>query len=124
MIAALDEFHIHGGRQRAEDGLDFLPRAKCIPRALHEQDRHADPRQVRGAELCGPARRMERIPEQHEAGKPIAPGFRGRRSGHVRGHPPAHRLAADHHRPCGRKAIAHERRHGAPRRLEQRGSIG
>ena len=84
---------------------DLLARAERVARALADQRRRRERGEVRGAQLLGPARRMERIAEAEQPGDP-AGGVQLVRD-HA-GDPPAHRLAADDQRP--RRAELRRRR--------------
>ena len=74
---------------------------------------------MRVAPLIGLAWRVQRIAEEHQPGDSARPTLRR----HVRGNPPAHRLAADESGPAADlRAGRVDRR--APRRLEHRRPIG
>ena len=60
--------------------------------------RHANRRQMRRARLVGPARRMQRVAEHDDSARPVE-ALRAE----VRGHPAAHRLAADEQRRARRR---------------------
>jgi hypothetical protein len=53
--------------ERREQRADLIGCAKRIPAPLHEQYRLANRREVRVAPLLGPAWRMERVAEEHDA---------------------------------------------------------
>ncbi len=78
--------------ERKRIGLDLLARGEGVAGAVADQRRHGEVREVRGAQLLRPARRMERVAE---ADQPADVAGTEVLLGHHAGDPTAHRLAAD-----------------------------
>jgi len=82
--------------ERVENWPKFGRRPEGITLSLHDQHRHADARQMRGAQLLRLAGRMQRIAECHDTTDAARVGVIGRRK--MRCDAAAHRLASDEHR--------------------------
>ena len=106
--------------ERVEDWPKFGRRPEGITLSLHDQHRHADARQMRGAQLLRLAGWMQRIAERYDPRDAELLHIVGRRK--MRGDAAAHRLAADEH---GRPAEVTPRGTdgGAVARLELLGPI-
>ena len=113
----LDDVQADRGAERSQDRGQLLGRAEAVAGALHEQHRLAD---------CAPGARPGASAAARAGGadsrgrrRPAEPVEAGR--GHVGGHAPAHRLAADHQtaRPQSGRA-----RTAVDHRAEAASSIG
>ena len=115
----------HVDRRRRSDGLDdrreLRRRTERVARALHEQHRPANRRQMFVPALGRTSWRVERVAEQHQARD------RQRRIGgrDLRGDSPAHRLAADEQARASAlgSSSVHRCNHRAVTRLEDRRAI-
>jgi len=99
MVAVLDHVQRNVLCNRIEHRLKFSGRAERITLSLHDQHRHADARQMRGAQLLRLAGRMQRVAERHDATDAELLRVIARRK--MRRDAPAHRLAADEHGGSG-----------------------
>src|ERR1700730_15460325 len=61
VVAGLDDVEFRRRLERAQYWPELLGRAEGVPLALDDQQGHADVRQMSGAQLLRPARRMQRV---------------------------------------------------------------
>src|SRR5918996_176893 len=116
VVAALDAMERGPLSEAVQHSLEEVPPGERVRGALEPQHRDADPSEVLVAEPVRLARRMERVPHEHEAGRiEVAIGHHHRRD------PSAHRLAAGPDRFAELDA-ASERR--GPSRAKQRLPVG
>ncbi len=116
VIGAVDDDQLGRRRERANDRFEQRQIGQLVARALQEQHRHPDPRQVLGPRRGRLAGRVERKADEDDGAQA------GQRLGRLglRRHAPAHRLAAGEERQVRRAArgLGDRRAH---RVLEQRG---
>jgi len=120
MVGVFNHVQRNVGCDCVEYRLKFSGRAKRIALSLHDQHRHVNARQMRGAQLLRLAGRMERVAERHDATDAELLRVIARRE--VRRDAAAHRLAADEHaRPAEMASGCNNR--GAITRVELLGAI-
>src|SRR5437870_6442391 len=107
-------------RDWRERGAKFVRRAEWIALALEDEYRHADARQVRGAQPIRSAGWVQRITEQHDAGDAERLGIL--RCREMRGDAAAHRLAADENLVAS-EVLARRGNRRAVARVERRRAI-
>jgi hypothetical protein len=121
VIAALDDVQRRRRVQPPEHRLQLGWRTERVSLPLHDQHGPLHVAEVSVAQLVRPARRVQRIPKQHDS----IDGQRPIRRGHVRRDTSAHRLATDEQMLVGaRDRFARARDHLRIAHLEHRLTIG
>jgi len=90
VVASFDDVDIGGGVEPRNDRAQFVGGSKGVARTLNEQHRRLDVRQMLCAKTVGSPRGMQRIAEKNQT-REIGDAA----GSHLRGDPPAHRLAAN-----------------------------
>src|SRR6185369_4432455 len=125
VIAAFNRVDLRRWTKVLHKRLNLLRRPERIARALHKQHRLLDVLEVFDAQLCGIARRMQRVTEKHETADIKRERLCVTRRDDLRRDAPAHRLSTDYQAVRLQLAVLRNRfDHGAKTFLELRFLIG